>query len=195
MAKEIGMIYGFIAVRLLLLYLSTTMSSNIMTQIYTERVLINGEEPPVLYYQIILFLAIDLVLNILLMGVIHGIATATDGGNILEKYGMQYVVSLILITVLSMLVSNTMYRKKYFLYKDDGLRAVRALSEIVFRLGCLISVVPFFLAAGDKDCSSSNAASAAKATSTAEVSALKEKLAVATKNAQVLRENRNSQRR
>ena len=43
MAKEIGMIYGFIVIRLALLYLSTTMSSNIMTQIYTERVLINGE--------------------------------------------------------------------------------------------------------------------------------------------------------
>ena len=38
-----------------------------------------------------------------------------------------------------------MYNKKYFLYKDDGLRAIRALQELMFRNGALVSLIPFFM--------------------------------------------------
>ena len=41
--NDIMLMYGFIAIRLFLLYLSTNVSSNIMNQIYTEEVLINGD--------------------------------------------------------------------------------------------------------------------------------------------------------
>ena len=32
-----------------------------------------------------------------------------------------------------------MYDKKYFLYKDDGLRAIRALSEMIFSISMVIT--------------------------------------------------------
>ena len=35
--NDIGLIYGFIAIRVFILYLSSNVSSNIMNQIYTER--------------------------------------------------------------------------------------------------------------------------------------------------------------
>ena len=147
--KVIGIMYGFIAIRIFLLYLSTTISSNIMNQIYTERVLINGEEPPVLNYELYLFLVLDLVFNLLLLAAIYGILQFKDSkvesNDIFTSYTLHYVVSLVIIFVLSMIVSNTMYRKKYFLYKDDGLRAIRALNDIVFKIGCVVSLMPFFM--------------------------------------------------
>ena len=147
--KVIGIMYGFIAVRIFILYLSTTISSNIMNQIYTERVLINGEEPPVLNYELYLFLVLDLVFNLLLLAAIYGILQFKDSkvesNDIFTSYTLHYVVSLVIIFVLSMIVSNTMYKKKYFLYKDDGLRAIRALNDIVFKIGCIVSVMPFFM--------------------------------------------------
>ena len=57
--NDIGLIYGFIAIRVFILYLSSNVSSNIMNQIYTERVLINGEQPPKLIFQIYLFLVVE----------------------------------------------------------------------------------------------------------------------------------------
>ena len=147
--KVIGIMYGFIAVRIFILYLSTTISSNIMNEIYTERVLINGEEPPVLNYELYLFLVLDLVFNLLLLAAIYGILQFKDSkvesNDIFTSYTLHYVVSLVIIFVLSMIVSNTMYKKKYFLYKDDGLRAIRALNDIVFKIGCIVSVMPFFM--------------------------------------------------
>ena len=63
MDKTVQILYGFIVVRILLLYLSTNITANIMSQIYTERVLINGEEPPVLKNTIFLFIIIDGILG------------------------------------------------------------------------------------------------------------------------------------
>ena len=144
-ATNPGILYGFIIVRIFLLYMSTMVSSNIMTQIYTERVLINGEEPPPLRNQILLFVVIDIIMNILLLGFI--LLMGDDAANYQKLYGAQYGISLLLLVILSLIISSTMYNKKYFLYKDDGLRAIRALNEMVFRIGVLISLVPFYMGA------------------------------------------------
>jgi len=70
MNESIPIMYGFILARIVLLYLSTSITANIMSQIYTERVLINGEEPPVLRNTIFLFIIIDGILNLLLLGLL-----------------------------------------------------------------------------------------------------------------------------
>ena len=42
-----------------------------------------------------------------------------------------------------------MYDKKYFLYKDDGMRGIRALKEIMFNLSLVFTMVPFnYMVAG-----------------------------------------------
>ncbi len=148
--SPIPIMYGFILARIVLLYLSTSITGNIMSQIYTERVLINGEEPPVLRNTIFLFIIIDSILNLLLLGTIALFDKFTSQGNnapgIYSKlFILQYIATTSIIVVLSLIISNTMYNKKYFLYKDDGLRAIRALQELIFRNGCLVSLIPFFL--------------------------------------------------
>jgi len=147
MNESIPIMYGFILARIVLLYLSTNITANIMSQIYTERVLINGEEPPVLRNTIFLFIIIDSILNLLLLGVIglvdkiHKIENPSS----VSLFIIQYSISTLITVVLSLVISNTMYNKKYFLYKDDGLRAIRALEELMFRIGSLISLIPFFI--------------------------------------------------
>ena len=53
--ESLLILYSLIAIRIFILYISSYISSNIMNQIYTERVLINGDEPPKLNYQLYLF--------------------------------------------------------------------------------------------------------------------------------------------
>ena len=148
-ANDISIIYGFILIRIVILYISTYISSNIMNQIYSERVLINGSDPQPLYYQILIFLGIDLMLNAFLYAFIFGLSksgTGVENGDfIINSYTFQYTISLFIISVLSYLVSTIMYNKKYFLYKDDGLRAIRALQLIMFRSGTFLTLLPIFI--------------------------------------------------
>jgi len=139
-------IYSLIAVRILLLYLSSYVSSNIMNQIYTERVLINGNEPPMLNYQLYLFVLIDFLFNLFLFGFAWAIIkTYRNNNNLFISFITQYVLTTLVTFIICSIVAHMMYVKKYFLYKDDGLRAIRALQIVNFRVGALMSVIPMFL--------------------------------------------------
>ena len=145
--NDIGLIYGFIAIRVFILYLSSNVSSNIMNQIYTERVLINGEQPPKLIFQIYLFLVVDIIFNIFLIAFVWGVLNLTGKSekNILNMFVIHYLVTLLMLFVILIIITHTMYIKKYFLYNDDGLRAIRALNDLIFNVGMFISLIPVFL--------------------------------------------------
>lgn len=147
--SDIGLIYGFIAIRVFILYLSSNVSSNIMNQIYTERVLINGEQPPKLIYQIYLFLVVDIIFNIFLIAFVWGVLNLTGNAekNLLNMFVTHYLVTLVTLFIILIIITNTMYVKKYFLYQDDGLRAIRALNDLMFNVGAFVSIIPVFLVA------------------------------------------------
>tara|TARA_B100000925_G_scaffold289660_1_gene273037 strand:+ start:437 stop:802 length:366 start_codon:yes stop_codon:yes gene_type:complete len=118
-----------------------------MNQIYTERVLINGDEPPKLNYQLYLFLVIDIILNLFLFAFSWAVVKSYRNNNttINNIFISQYAITLVITFILSLTVSSMMYTKKYFLYKDDGLRAIRALQLINFRIGAIVCSIPMFL--------------------------------------------------
>lgn len=140
-------IYVAILIRIGVLYLSSRVSSNIMSQIYTEKVLLRGEEPPSLTYQLFLFVLIDFFLSLIIILFIYMISTqeSSDGSSLIAKFIKQYFISLIILFTIIYVISNVMYRKKYFLYKDDGLRAVRALDDLIFNIGMFIMLIPFYV--------------------------------------------------
>ena len=45
--------------------------------------------------------------------------------------------------IIGYVIANKMHDKKYFLYKDDGLRAIRALSELMFTLSFINTLIPY----------------------------------------------------
>lgn len=145
--ESLVILYSLIGIRIFILYISTYISSNIMNQIYTERVLINGDEPPKLNYQLYLFLVIDIILNLFLFAFSWAVVKSYRNNNttINNIFISQYVITLVITFILSLTVSNMMYTKKYFLYKDDGLRAIRALQLINFRIGAIVCSIPMFL--------------------------------------------------
>tara|TARA_Y100001970_G_scaffold293871_1_gene444111 strand:+ start:801 stop:1166 length:366 start_codon:yes stop_codon:yes gene_type:complete len=117
-----------------------------MNQIYTERVLINGDEPPQLSNQLYLFLGIDVVLNLFLFGFAWAVIKAYRGEtNLFNVYMAQYALTTAMTFVVCMVISNMMYMKKFFLYKDDGLRAIRVLQILNYRIGAFMSLVPMFM--------------------------------------------------
>ena len=118
-----------------------------MNQIYTERVLINGEQPPKLIFQLYLFLVVDIIFNIFLIAFVWGVLNLSGKSekNILNMFVVHYLVTLLMLFVVLIIITHTMYIKKYFLYQDDGLRAIRALNDLIFNIGAFVSLIPVFL--------------------------------------------------
>ena len=144
--ESLLIIYSLVAVRIFLLYISSYVSSNIMNQIYTERVLINGDEPPQLSNQLYLFLGIDIVLNLFLFAFAWSVIKAYKGDSgLFNIYISQYLLTTAITFVVCIIISNMMYMKKFFLYKDDGLRAIRVLQILNYRIGAFMSLVPMFM--------------------------------------------------
>ena len=117
-----------------------------MNQIYTERVLINGDEPPKLNNQLYLFLGIDIILSLFLFAFAWAVIKAYRGEiNLFNIYVSQYGITTMMTFVICLIISNMMYMKKFFLYKDDGLRAIRVLQILTYRIGAFISFIPMFM--------------------------------------------------
>ena len=144
----IGSLMAFKAIRIALTYLSLTITTNFMTQIYMEKVLVNNEAPPTLLNFVWLFMFIDVIINfvlvlvLILLGKLGALGPAKD---LYGEYILDYGVCLLCLIPLCLIVANVMYSKKYFLYKDDGLRAIRALSDIMFYISIIINIIPFGL--------------------------------------------------
>ena len=85
------------------------------------------------------------------MAFVWGILNLSGNSNTttLNQFVLHYVITLAMIFILLIIISNTMYTKKYFLYKDDGLRAIRALNDLMFQLGTFICVIPVFMVVND----------------------------------------------
>ena len=56
---------------------------------------------------------------------------------------MDYAVCMVFIVIFGCITAQVMYNKKYFMYKDDGLRGIRALSELMFYMSIVFNVIPF----------------------------------------------------
>ena len=54
-------------------------------------------------------------------------------------------VTLMNIAIFGSVVATIMNNKKFFMYKDDGLRAIRALKEIMTYFGIIFCLLPVFM--------------------------------------------------
>ncbi len=131
-------------IRLLLAYVSLQIATNYMSQIYTENVLVNNTDPPSLINLVILFIIIDLILNALVLLVLFVTRGATGlQNNDLRIYVAEYLIIIIALFIQMYIVASTMYNKKFFLYQDDGLRAIRALNNLFIKFIFLYNIIPF----------------------------------------------------
>lgn len=135
--------------RLLVSYVSLTITTNYYTQVYMNKVLVNGENPPHLTNFVYMFLIIDAVVFFILTIMLYAIMS-TETMNVgvdtvvfANKVIPDYMVSIVATLVTCSIVANKMYEKKYFLYKDDGMRAIRALKEMTFSITTVNTMIPW----------------------------------------------------
>lgn len=125
-----------------LTYVTSRLSSSSMNYIYQPKVLIEGEEPPTLLYQAYIFIALEISTS----AIVYMLSKAVINNE--ELQGLFRIITYIYIGVISttsVIIAYVMMMKKYFLYKDDGLRAIRALETVLMMVSSTVHMMITFL--------------------------------------------------
>ena len=61
-----------------------------------------------------------------------------------NKYLIDYILSLFILCLIGVVVSMVIMQKKYFKYKYEGLRAVRAFELMMFYICIIVYTFPYF---------------------------------------------------
>jgi hypothetical protein len=137
-------------VKLALSFAAITIASNYTSQIYTEKVYVRHENPPPLVNMLFLFLGIEILITVVTMTTIGlliknmmSASNSVDIPNIAVQFAQDYVLYLVSMVVHGSIIANIMYSKKFFLYKDDGLRAIRAYTDILTQMSMFNGLIPF----------------------------------------------------
>lgn len=145
----ISVLLGAKLFRTALLYVSNVVSKNFTSQIYLDKVLVKGEAPPKLINQVMLAALLEFVMFVILLGIFYGVNEMLGlfpnmpKGAFSSYLLFDFIFYIVLVFSIGSIVADMMYRKKYFLYKDDGLRAIRALSELMVAISLLLTAIPF----------------------------------------------------
>ena len=150
--KQFYLILSLKVLRILFSYLAAHMAGKMFIPYYEEYVYEEKKNPPELWKFMLIYLGFDLGLNVFIICILFTLMYLfkTDGNTFLidkflfQKYVLDYMISTAVIVIAGMMIAQVMMQKKYFKYKYEGARAVRALQSMVFKLSIPIYLVPFF---------------------------------------------------
>jgi len=137
--------YGFFA---LALYLA----EKLFSEMYMKNVYGNGSNPPDLLIYIGITLALNLAFVIFLLVVLFLVMYIFQNPNnnfivdmqLISKFLIDYIITTVIVGLVGVICGSIIQKKRYFRYKTEGLRGVRALNELMLSLGALVFVVPYF---------------------------------------------------
>lgn len=144
--NPLALIYGVKLLKVGTAYISANICSNFMAQVYMDKVLVNQENPQPLTNFIMMYIIIDLMMTAVVIAVFFILASFV-GLKMDDVVGMilqDSVWYLAILGAIGYIVATTMHNKKYFMYKDDGLRAIRALKDVMFQVAAFLVILPFF---------------------------------------------------
>ena len=124
---DLGLYFAIKAVLLGASYWISLVIANNMAQLYTERVFVDDKPPPALSNQVLLWAAFLGIFGAGIIAFARWGARAVLGDKVLgDRYTLALVYDLLIAVggggLLLWGIARTMYVKKYFHYKDDGLR-------------------------------------------------------------------------
>ncbi len=151
--SQFFVLYVIKVLRVLFTYIALFLTTRVFAPIYEDIVYEQKKVPPGLWRYMLIFLIFDVSFNVFLVVVLFLLKFLfkTDDNTFIvdkylfKKYLLDYAVSMVVLVVVGMLISNVMMNKKYFKYKYEGLRAIRAFESMLFYVAMVIYMFPFFL--------------------------------------------------
>jgi hypothetical protein len=140
-------------VRIMSYQFSMNMATNVFIQKYENVVYDKKVNPPSLVSFMFIFLGFDLFFNVFILILLGlcGFLFKTENNTfpidsyLYTKFIFDYVVSTIVIMIIGILIGSVIKQKKYFRYKTEGERGIRAFEEIMKMSATVITLVPLFM--------------------------------------------------
>lgn len=129
------------------------LTEKIFSNMYMERVYANNGDPPDLMIMLSICVAIYTAFTLFLATVLflihlvvekHGIRNFVINIDLIKKFFIDYAASTLLLFLLLSIICMYMQSKKYFRYKTEGLRAIRAFGDIIMSIAPVVFAVPYF---------------------------------------------------
>ena len=130
------------------------LASNTFQSQYVSKVFVNDENPPNLIMFILTYVFIEVIFMALILFIVYLLKSVLKMNEHFpltnQAFGVfvfDYLISAAIIALIGVLLATVVTKKKYFRYKTDGLRAIRSLQEMMFYVGAVVVLFPFFMVA------------------------------------------------
>lgn len=138
--------YGFLVASLYI-------SGRLFSEIYMKKVYAEDEHPPNILQFLGLCLILHAGLNLFLIIVLLLLMAIFKTNNnvfainmyVISRYFFDFVLSVLFFSICSIIIGSIIQKKKYFRYKTEGLRAIRAYKEILMYCAIIIFLLPYFI--------------------------------------------------
>jgi hypothetical protein len=145
-------VYLFKFVRAMVFWIVLYVTEKFYQDAYVQRVLVEDHKPPKLMGLVGVALgaelAIMLMLGVILLLVKGKYKTRANtfvlDDALLRCIAVDYALSTVVIGVICVLLARAAESNRLFRYKDDGLRGIRALCNLVLYVSFVVLVMPFY---------------------------------------------------
>jgi hypothetical protein len=145
-------IYLLKLLRLIIGWYGLRVASRVFQAMYDDKVYVHDEDPPLPIVFVGIFAGIDIAVNlvvlVILMFLRHMFKSSDNefpvDRHMLSAWMLDYCVTMVLIVALASIIGEVIRKKKYFRYKYEGDRGIRAMQQMVMYVYCVILFMPFF---------------------------------------------------
>ncbi len=142
---EVVAMYSFKALRVLVAWLATAFASRAFQAMYRQRVYARDDPPPHPAVFVAMILGVDAAAHVL-FGVVLLAARHVWGIDValLRMWAIDWAIVTAAVAAVSLVIAQVVYSKRFFRYKYEGERGIRAMQELVFCVYCVAVPLPFF---------------------------------------------------
>lgn len=128
------------------------LTEKLFSELYMKKVYALDKYPPSLTTFIGIFILVhasfNLFILVVLMLFMYMFKKTNNNffinGYLVQNYIKDYIVTIVIVAIISFIVATIMEKKRYFRYKTEGLRAIRGFKEIMLYISLMLFILPYF---------------------------------------------------
>lgn len=124
-------------------YFSLVITTNYMSNVYINDTLIERKKAPSLINYGLMYIFINLILNSFTYFILVFLKNNFEINISTYTILIDIIIYIIVSGFIVLILSYTMQSKKFFLYEDDGLRANRAIKDIMMMINIGLVMIPY----------------------------------------------------
>lgn len=150
--SQVMLMYALKLLRYAFVIVALAIARRAFTSMYTEKVYESNADPPHPALMVLLFLGIEVSFAVATFVVLYfsknlfynGSGTFPVDGYLLSRWMLDYVIATVVLLVLALIFSDVVRKRKYFRYRYEGERGIRALEVLIRWTAGVILLLPFY---------------------------------------------------